>query len=143
MKLIVKNGRVIDPANNRDGKFDVLIDNGKIKDIGSSISANGAKTIDASGKLVVPGFVDLHTHLREPGREDKETIETGEHAAAFGGFTTICAMPNTEPAVDNRGIVDSIIRQAQRVGLVDVKVVGAITKKRQGKELTDFGELFD
>src|SRR3990167_2246635 len=98
-KLLIKNGRLIDPANARDGRFDLLIDRGKIADVQPSIPVNGAKTIDAKGKLVVPGFIDLHTHLRQPGREDKETIETGCRAAARGGFTTIRATPHTTPAV--------------------------------------------
>ncbi len=141
--LLIRGGRVIDPASRRDGRFDVLVDHGKIADIQPAISANGAKTIDATGKLVVPGFVDLHTHLRQPGREDKETIESGCTAAVRGGFTTICAMPNTSPAVDHRGVVDLIHQEAQRVGLASVQVVGAITKGREGRELTDFGELFE
>lgn len=142
-KLIIAGGRVIDPAGQREGRFDVLIQAGKIAEVQPAIAANGAKTIDATGKLVVPGLIDLHTHLREPGREDKETIETGCRAAARGGFTTVCAMPNTTPAIDHRGIVDLLHREAQRLGLVSVRTIGAITKGRQGRELTDFGELFD
>ena len=142
-KLLIKGGRVVDPANGRDGRFDVLIERGLIADAQPSIPGNGAKTIDASGKLVVPGLVDLHTHLREPGREDKETIETGCRAALAGGFTTICAMPNTTPAMDSRGVVDLVHQESARLGLVDVRPIGAITKGREGKELTDFGELFD
>ncbi|MBI4597185.1 MAG: dihydroorotase [Candidatus Omnitrophica bacterium] len=143
MKLLIKGGHVVDPANRRDGRTDILIDRGKIVDVHASILADGAKTIDASGKLVTPGFVDLHTHLREPGREDKETIETGARAALRGGFTTVCAMPNTTPAIDQRGTVDLVHREAERLGLVTVKVVGAITRGRAGNELTDFAELFD
>ena len=142
-KIVIRGGQVIDPAHARDGRFDVLIEHGKIAEIRASISANGAKVIDASGKLVFPGFVDLHTHLRQPGREDKETIETGCRAAARGGFTTICAMPNTDPAMDHRGIVDLVHREAQRAGLIGVRTIGAITRGRQGQELTDFGELFE
>ncbi|MBI4341601.1 MAG: dihydroorotase [Candidatus Omnitrophica bacterium] len=142
-KTLIKNGHVVDPANKRDGRFDVLIDRGKIADVQPSIAANGAKAIDAAGLVVAPGFVDLHTHLREPGREDKETVETGCRAALRGGFTTICAMPNTTPAMDHRGIVDFLKREAERIGLADVRPIGAITKGREGKELTDFAELFD
>ena len=142
-KLLIKHGRVIDPSAKRDGPHDVLIERGAIADVQPSIAANGAKTIDATGLLVVPGFVDLHTHLRQPGREDKETIETGSTAALQGGFTTVCAMPNTTPPVDHRGVVDLIHREAQRCNLVTVHPIGAITKDRQGRELTDFGELFD
>jgi dihydroorotase len=142
-KLVMKNGRVIDPANQRDGRFDVLIERGKIAAIEASIPANGAKVIDATDRLIVPGLVDLHTHLREPGREDTETVESGCRAAVRGGFTTLCAMPNTTPAIDHRGIVDFIHQEAQRIGRIAVRVVGAVTKERQGRELTDFGELFD
>jgi len=142
-KLLIAGGRVVDPANKRDGQFDVLIDRGKITDIQPAIPPNGSKAIDASGKLVVPGLVDLHTHLRQPGREDQETIETGCLAALRGGFTTVCAMPNTTPAIDHRGVVDFIHQESQRLGLASVRPVGAITKGRQGQELTDFGELFE
>jgi dihydroorotase len=142
-KVLVKDGHVIDPANTRDGRFDILIDNGVIVDIQPSIAKNGGAVTDATGMLVVPGLVDLHAHLREPGREDKETIESGCRAALAGGFTTICAMPNTTPAMDQRGVVDLVHQEAKRLGLVDVHAVGAVTKGREGKELTDFGELFD
>ena len=149
---LIRGGHVVDPANKRDGRFDVLIKGGKIAAVEPSISGptrtnagagNGYTMIEAAGHLVVPGLVDLHTHLRQPGREDKETIETGCQAAVRGGFTTICAMPNTTPAMDQRGIVDLLRQEAQRVGLVSVRPIGAITRGRQGKELTDFGELFD
>jgi len=142
-KLLIRHGRVVDPAASRDGQFDILIDRGTIADIRPSIPANGAKTIEAGDTLVVPGLVDLHAHLREPGREDKETIETACRAAARGGFTTICAMPNTTPAMDQRGTVDFVRQEARRLNLVSVRPIGAITKGRQGRELTDFGELFD
>ena len=142
-KLLITGGHLIDPTSQRDGVFDLLIDHGKIADIQPTIPLNGAKRIDAKGTLVLPGLVDLHTHLRQPGREDKETIETGCRAAVRGGFTSLCAMPNTEPPVDSRGVVDLIHRESHRLGLVSVHPIGAITKGRQGKELTDFGELFD
>src|SRR3989338_4353765 len=116
-KLLIKNGRVIDPATKRDGRFDVLIDRGKIADVQPSIPVNGAKTIDASGALVVPGLIDLHTHLREPGREDQETVETGCRAAIRGGFTTICAMPNTTPAIDHRGVGGYIHQEEHPAGV--------------------------
>jgi len=159
-KLLIKGGRVIDPTAQRDGAFDVFIERGKIAGLEPSIpatpsaslrvasraesrDANGAKMIDAHGQFVVPGLVDLHAHLRQPGREDQETIETGCLAALRGGFTTICAMPNTTPPVDHRGVVDLIHQEASRLGLATVRAVGAVTKGRQGRELTDFGELFD
>ncbi|MBI4341745.1 MAG: dihydroorotase [Candidatus Omnitrophica bacterium] len=141
--LLITGGHVIDPVNKRDGRYDILIDRGVIADVQPSIPLNGAKAIDAGGRLVLPGFVDLHTHLRQPGHEDKETIETGARAAIRGGFTAVCAMPNTTPAMDHRGVVDEVRQEARRVGLAAVHPIGAITRGRQGKELTDFGELFD
>ena len=141
-KLLIRGGHLIDPANGRDGRFDLLLERGKIADVQPAIPANGARVLDAANQLVVPGFVDLHTHLRQPGREDKETIESGCLAALRGGFTAVCAMPNTTPPTDHRGAVDFIHREAQRLGLAAVHPIGAITKDRQGKELTDFGELF-
>jgi len=142
-KILIRGGQVIDPANQRDGRFDVLIERGKIAEIRPAIAANGAKAIDAGGKLVTPGLVDLHAHLRQPGREDKETIETGSRAAARGGFTTVCCMPNTTPPMDQRGVVDLVRQEAQRIGIVSVHPIGAITIGRQGCSLTDFGELFE
>ncbi|MBI3997358.1 MAG: dihydroorotase [Candidatus Omnitrophica bacterium] len=141
--LLIKGGRVIDPSQTRDGAADVLIEEGHIAAVDTAIPVNGARVLDVSGKIVAPGLVDLHTHLRQPGREDKETIETGCRAARRGGFTTICAMPNTTPAMDQRGIVDFVHQEAERLGLVSVRTIGAITKGRQGRELTDFSELFD
>jgi len=152
-KLLIKGGHLIDPANGRDGRFDLLLERGKVAGVQPAMAVpgpprtpagagNGAAVLDATGRLVVPGLVDLHAHLRQPGREDKETIETGCLAALRGGFTAVCAMPNTTPAIDHRGAVDFIHREAQRLGLAAVHPIGAITKDRQGKELTDFGELF-
>ncbi|HEX9779695.1 MAG TPA: dihydroorotase [bacterium] len=144
-KLIIAGGRVLDPAGGRDGAFDLIIERGTISEVrpANGAAANGAKVIDARGKLVVPGLVDLHTHLREPGREDKETIATGLAAAVRGGFTAVCAMPNTEPAMDSQGPVEFLRQEAGRVGLAAVHPIGAATRGRQGKELTDFGELID
>jgi len=142
-KTVIRGGRLIDPASGRDGIFDLLIERGKIADIQPSIPPNGAATIDAVGRFVIPGLVDLHAHLRQPGREDKETIASGARAAIRGGFTTLCAMPNTEPAIDERGLVEFIHQEARRVGLADVRPIGAMTRGRQGRELTDFAELFD
>ena len=132
--LLITGGHVIDPTNKRDGRFDLLIERGKIAQVAPAISANGAKRLDATGQLVIPGLVDLHTHLRQPGREDKETIETGMHAAIRGGFTTICAMPNTEPAIDHRGVVDIrglvVHRRVARGLEIDGRLIGERFRRR-------------
>lgn len=144
MNILIKNGRVIDPANKVDGKLDVLVSSGKIAKIGKpgSLPANGAKVIDASGKLVVPGLIDMHVHLREPGFEYKETIETGTAAARAGGFTSVCCMPNTSPVNDNRSVTEFIISQAAKAA-ARVYPIGAITKGSRGEELAEMGELHD
>src|SRR3989339_2253918 len=100
-KLLIKIGRVIDPASNLDAVRDVLVENGKIVKVAPRVKGQGARLIDAKGMLVLPGLIDMHTHLRDPGRPDKETIASGTRAAALGGFTTVCCMPNTEPPIDN------------------------------------------
>ncbi len=141
MKIIIRNGRVIDPAQNIDKIADVLIDGGVISQIKKSIVAKGAKEIDAKGKIVSPGFIDMHTHLREPGEEGKETIQSGVNAAIHGGFTTVCAMPNTHPTCDNTAQVNYILDRAKQAGLANVLPIGAITKKREGKELSEMHDL--
>ena len=141
---LIAGGRVIDPASGRDGVADVLIADGAIKAVERSIPAESldgnARVIRADGMVVCPGFIDIHTHLREPGFEYKETIATGAAAAAGGGFTTICAMPNTDPAIDNAAMVDYVLSRAA-VGPVRVKVIGCVTKGRAGRELADMEEL--
>jgi dihydroorotase len=141
--LLIKGGRVLDPANGADMAGDVLVEAGVVKAVGAKLEAAGAQVIDAKGLIVAPGFVDLHTHLRDPGFEYKETVETGTRAAAGGGFTTVCAMPNTEPAMDNRGTVDYVMQRALEQGLVRVLPIGAVTKGRAGKLLAELGELAD
>ena len=142
--LLIVRGTAIDPATKRDGQFDVLIEDGAIADVQPSIPVrDGTKTLDASGLLVAPGFVDLHVHFRQPGREDKETIETGSRAALRGGFVAACPMPNTEPPVDHGAAVEWVRQEGQRVGVIDVLPIGALTKGQLGQELTDFGELFE
>jgi len=143
-KLAVTGGRVIDPGQGIDKTADVLIVDGKIEDI---VDAGGSyadyEIIDATGKVVTPGFVDLHTHLREPGQEWKETIATGTQAAAQGGFTTVCAMPNTDPVQDSASVIEDVLRKANSEGAVRVLTIGAITVGQQGKQLSPMGELAD
>ena len=147
MKLIIKNGHLIDPANKKDGLFDILIEDGLVREVvGAGLKpaptqSNGAKEIDAKGCIVTPGFVDLHTHLREPGYEYKETIQTGTLSAAAGGFTSICCMANTNPVNDKAQVTEYILAQAREKGVVNVFPIGAVTKGLEGKELAEIGEL--
>lgn len=143
-KNIIKGGRVIDPSEGIDRVADVLISGGKITEITNAPLEQlpeGHEVIDASGLVVAPGFIDLHTHLRDPGFEWKETIESGTQAAASGGFTTVCAMPNTDPCQDNAAVIDDVLRRAARNAAVRVLPIGAITKGRKGKTLAPMGEL--
>ena len=137
--LLITGGRIVDQHGERSG--DVLIDGDRIVSVGSVDAPNDATVVDAAGCVVAPGFVDLHTHLREPGREDAETIETGSRAAALGGYTAVVAMPNTDPAADSRDVVDYVRNQGQRAGLCDVHPSGCITVGRAGEQLAPFGEL--
>ncbi len=144
MRLLLEGGRVIDPANGIDGVLDVLIEDGKIAamgDIPEDAQADPDAIVDCRGKIVCPGFIDLHAHLREPGYEYKEDIASGSRAAAAGGFTTICCMPNTNPVIDNGAVAGFVRRRAQEVGLVNVLPIGAITKRQAGEELAEMGEL--
>jgi dihydroorotase len=139
--ILIKGGRVIDPGTKLDAAHDILIRQGKIARLGKSIADPKARIVKARDQIVVPGLIDLHCHLRDPGRPDEETIATGSGAAVAGGFTSICCMPNTDPAIDNESIVKYIYKEAARVGLCNVLPIGAITKGRAGRELTEFGEL--
>lgn len=139
--LLIKGGHVIDPANNIDGVMDLLIEQGKIKEVAPEIDSDGCEVIEAGGKHVCPGFIDMHVHLREPGREDKETITSGTRAAARGGFTTVVCMPNTEPPVDNEGVVEFIYKRAKEQAVTNVYSSACITKGRLGKELVEMGKL--
>jgi dihydroorotase len=141
-QLLIRGGRVIDPATGRDETADVLLAGGKVEAVGQGLGTpDGAETIDASGLVVAPGFIDLHTHLREPGQEDLETIATGAMSAVAGGFTAVCAMPNTDPVCDNQGVVGFVVSQAQRAGKARVYPIGAISLGQKGQQLAEFGEL--
>jgi dihydroorotase len=139
--LLIKNGHVIDPSSNRDAIADVLLDAGIVQQVGHNLSSAGALIFDASGLYVAPGFIDMHVHLREPGFEHAETIETGSRAAAAGGFSSICPMPNTAPANDNATVTSYIVETARRYGVVNVFPIGAITKGRNGEELAAIGAM--
>lgn len=141
MSLLIKGGRVIDPANKIDAILDVLIEGNKISKVGKSISTKAETIIDASGKIVAPGIIDMHVHLREPGREDKETIASGTAAAAKGGVTTVLAMPNTQPAMDCQESIKLLQGIINKDAKVNVFICGAITKARLGQELNDIVAL--
>ncbi|HXR78789.1 MAG TPA: dihydroorotase [Bryobacteraceae bacterium] len=140
-KLVIKNGRVVDPAQGLDRISDIAIENGLIREIAEDIDATGSEVFDASGLVVAPGFIDMHVHLREPGFEHAETIETGSRAAAAGGFTSICCMPNTEPINDNATVTSYIVDRARRFGVVNVYPIGAITKNSAGEELSSMASM--
>lgn len=148
MKLLIKNGRVIDPANGRDGQFDVLVEKGRIQKVAPQgklpkAETDGAKEIDAKGCVVTPGFLDMHVHFREPGFEYKETIQTGCESAAAGGFTTVAMMPNTNPVNDTRSVTEFMLAQARAHGIINALPIGAITRGLKGEELTDMKDLKD
>jgi dihydroorotase len=139
--LLIKGGRVIDPSANFDAAADVLIRDGKIEAIGQGLTADGVRVFDATGAIVAPGFIDMHVHLREPGIEHAESIETGARAAAAGGFTTICCMPNTLPVNDNATVTSYIVQRAREVASVNIFPIGAITKGSLGDELAAIGSM--
>jgi dihydroorotase len=139
--LLFRGGRVIDPATGTDETADVLVKDGFVTEIGSGLMAGDAEAIDITGAVIAPGLVDLHTHLREPGREDEETIATGSAAAALGGYTAVCAMPNTDPVCDNAAVAEKIASQGLAVGMVEVVPAGAITKGLEGHQLAGIGEM--
>jgi len=139
--LLIRNGRVIDPASGADEKLDVLIVDGRIAEVRAGIRAGTARTIDASGLVVAPGFIDMHVHLREPGFEEKETIRTGSRAAARGGFTTVCCMPNTNPVNDSLSILESIKAEARKSAIVNILPIAAVTRGLKGTDLVDMAAL--
>lgn len=142
--VLLRGGRIIDPSQKMDAIGDVLIASEKIESLGPNVdmgSRDDVDVIDCAGRVVAPGFIDVHCHLREPGREDVETIATGARAAAAGGFTAVCAMPNTDPVTDNQAAVGFIIRQAARAGASRVYPIGAISLGQRGEALAEFGEM--
>jgi dihydroorotase len=140
-RLLIKNGRVIDPGAGHDSIADVLIEDGRIAAVARQLDREDAEVFDAAGLIVTPGFIDMHVHLREPGIEHSETIETGARAAAAGGFTSICCMPNTLPVNDNATVTSYIVERARQHAVVNVFPIGAITKNSAGEELASLGSM--
>ena len=141
MSILIKGGLVVDPANKIEKISDILVEDGKIAKVAENIEADGAEVIDAKGKIVAPGLVDLHVHFREPGLEYKEDITTGSRAAARGGITTVVCMPNTKPVIDNGALVKYVMDRGKEEGLVNVLVAGCISKGLESGELSEIGEL--
>ncbi|MFN2387407.1 MAG: dihydroorotase [Thermoanaerobaculia bacterium] len=142
--LLIRGGRVVDPASGRDGRYDVRLAEGRVQAVGETLSEEGAEVFEAGGLYVFPGFIDLHAHLREPGREHAETIATGLAAAAAGGFTAVCAMPNTEPVHDNRAVTEFLRARAAAAGATArLWPIGAITVGQRGEQLAEMGEMRD
>jgi len=139
--LLIKNGRVLDPASHTDRTLDVLVDGDRIQAVGANLEASGAEIFDAAGLVVAPGFIDLHCHLREPGQELSETIETGTRAASRGGFTAVCSMPNTQPVNDNASVTRSIVERAARSSQVRVWPIGAASMGSQGEALAEIAAM--
>ena len=140
--ILLKGGRLVDPSSKLDGVGDLLVRDGKVESVGGTISPPGdAAVVDCTGQVVAPGFIDVHCHLREPGREDVETIATGARAAAAGGFTAICAMPNTDPVTDNQAAVGFVLKQGKAAAAARVYPIGAISIGEKGERLAEFGEM--
>jgi len=141
VKLLIKNGRVVDPVQGIDDTLDLLVEDGRIARMGERLAEKGAEVLDCVGLVVCPGFIDMHVHLREPGYEYKETILTGTRAAVAGGFTAVACMPNTDPPCDNEAVVRFILKKAQEAGYARVLPVGCVTKGRRGAELAELGSM--
>lgn len=141
MKLMLKGGRIINPGKKFDRVSDILIEDGKVAAIGENLAAEGAEVMDVSGLVVAPGLIDMHIHLREPGQEAKEDFASGSRAAAAGGFTTVACMPNTRPVVDSAILVNGLVERARQAAVVNIKVIGALSKKQEGKELAEVGDM--
>lgn len=139
--LLIRGGRVVDPANNFDGVADVLIVDGKIAAVAPDIKSSADREYDAAGKIVAPGLIDMHVHLREPGQEAKEDFLSGSKAAAAGGYTTVATMPNTSPVVDNAALVRAMIKRAEDIDIINIKIIGAVTKNQQGQELAEMRDM--
>ncbi|WP_455144176.1 dihydroorotase [Selenomonas noxia] len=139
--LLLKGGRVIDPAAKLNQVCDVLIEDGIIQKVGLDIRADQAEVYDASDKIVAPGLIDMHTHLREPGQEAKEDFASGSRAGAAGGYTTVATMPNTSPVVDTAALVTSLQKRAEDVAVIHIHIIGAVTKNQEGKELAELGDM--
>src|SRR5215470_7963241 len=141
--LLIKNGRVMDPASKTDATLDVLLDGGRVAQVGAGIRAENAEVFDAAGLVVAPGFIDLHCHLREPGGEISETIETGTRAAARGGFTAVCCMPNTQPVNDRASVTRGIVERAAAAASVRVWPIGAASMGSKGEALAEIAAMKD
>src|SRR5579862_9723582 len=141
--LLIKNGRVLDPATKTDAILDVLLDRERVSKVGANLSAPDAEIFDAKGLIVAPGFIDLHCHLREPGQEMSETIETGTHSAARGGFTAVCCMPNTLPVNDSASVTRGIVERAAAQGIVRVWPIGAASVGSKGETLAEIAAMKD
>jgi dihydroorotase len=139
--LLIRHGTILDPSQSLEAKSDLLIQDGKVAALGNDFKAEDAAMFDATNCIVAPGFIDLHVHLREPGQEYKETIETGARAAVAGGFTSICCMPNTKPVNDNSAVTSFILEKARVAGLANVFPIGAITQGSKGEQLAEIGEM--
>jgi dihydroorotase len=142
-RILLTGARVVDPAGGRDEVTDVFVEGGTIAETGTRLSPAGAERIDCDGLILAPGLVDLHTHLRQPGREDKETVESGCRAAAMGGFTAVSPMANTDPVADNAAVIHEVRALARAAGLCDVFPVGAITRGLAGEEMAELGEMVE
>ncbi|MFN3413858.1 MAG: amidohydrolase family protein, partial [Thermoanaerobaculum sp.] len=140
-RLLIKHGRVVDPSQKLDEGLDVLVVDGKIARIAERITDKDAEVVDATGLVVAPGFIDVHVHLREPGYEYKETIASGSQAAAAGGFTAVCCMPNTNPVNDNPAVTEYVLARAREAAAARVYPIGAISKGLLGEELAEIGEM--
>lgn len=141
MKLVIKNGIIVNPARKQHEKGDIVIENGKIFSIGGTADTEGAEVYDANGLFVAPGLIDMHVHLREPGQEAKEDIHTGTQAAAAGGITRVATMANTKPVIDNAAVFRDVLRRVDECGVVKVSVIGALSKNLEGKQLSEMGDM--